>query len=339
MTAIDSPHRLVQAAINQLKQEKIEAVGRYLHPHNPDKALGAAESLAIRKAGLKLFSIWQTDAAGHTYFTEEQGGKDAQNAVRLAAEAGQPPGSPIFFRVDYDALPADHAAVISYFSSVRRMIRDYAVGVSGSYDIIELLASAGQADFFYQTSAWSSGKLSQKTHIYLLGRGTGTAETGNGSVRILRPGVFWDSPFKSQPTPKKDCRRSSENKASAISELMETIYRAAGYPLSQADLHSTLQTIEQNGHQNSAFSSRSRRYPGRLIRLGSKGRPVRYIQEAVGIPVDGVYGPKTKAAVESYQRRCRLYPDGIVGPITWRLLLKVLLFLYSLPYTFVFSYD
>lgn len=35
------------------------------------------------------------------------------------------------------------------------------------------------------------------------------------------------------------------------------------------------------------------------------------------LALDGKFGPKTKAAVESFQRSVELNPDGIVGPKTW----------------------
>jgi peptidoglycan hydrolase-like protein with peptidoglycan-binding domain len=52
-----------------------------------------------------------------------------------------------------------------------------------------------------------------------------------------------------------------------------------------------------------------RRHPG--------GNPVRVLQEALGIQVDGEYGPETKAAVRHFQETHGLEVDGVVGPQTW----------------------
>ncbi len=40
------------------------------------------------------------------------------------------------------------------------------------------------------------------------------------------------------------------------------------------------------------------------------------MQRALGVAVDGIYGPKTRAAVRAYQARHGLAVDGIVGPQT-----------------------
>jgi Transglycosylase-like domain/Putative peptidoglycan binding domain len=40
------------------------------------------------------------------------------------------------------------------------------------------------------------------------------------------------------------------------------------------------------------------------------------VQEALGVPADGVYGPQTRRAVRRFQRTNGLVVDGIVGPQT-----------------------
>lgn len=49
---------------------------------------------------------------------------------------------------------------------------------------------------------------------------------------------------------------------------------------------------------------------------GATGDKVRFVQWALGISVDGSFGPITLAAVKAFQRKHNLRVDGIVGPQT-----------------------
>ena len=53
-----------------------------------------------------------------------------------------------------------------------------------------------------------------------------------------------------------------------------------------------------------------------LVKVGSRGSVVKAVQRKVGATADGVFGPRTKAAVKRWQKRNRLVADGIVGPRT-----------------------
>ena len=76
-------------------------------------------------------------------------------------------------------------------------------------------------------------------------------------------------------------------------------------------------------------------YPGSPLSQGSTGPNVVIVQTSLNriaqnypaipkIPaVDGIYGPRTKASVETFQRVFGLTPDGIVGPATWYQLVRI----------------
>lgn len=50
-----------------------------------------------------------------------------------------------------------------------------------------------------------------------------------------------------------------------------------------------------------------------LIKVGSKGELVKDVQEIVGVPADGHFGPATEAAVKKWQAVNGLTADGLVG--------------------------
>ena len=69
-------------------------------------------------------------------------------------------------------------------------------------------------------------------------------------------------------------------------------------------------------------------YPGELLRLGSQGEDVMQVQEFINyiaqtfpeipqVPVNGVFGNQTQAAVLAFQRMEGIEESGAVGAITW----------------------
>jgi murein L,D-transpeptidase YcbB/YkuD len=77
------------------------------------------------------------------------------------------------------------------------------------------------------------------------------------------------------------------------------------------------------------------------VRQGSQGDAVRGVQEefrfrnlsgnpSQGLQVDGIFGPKTEAAVRGFQQALHqeipsVTVDGIVGPVTWQALVSGML--------------
>ena len=67
-----------------------------------------------------------------------------------------------------------------------------------------------------------------------------------------------------------------------------------------------------------------------LLKIGSTGADVKYLQTLLvklGFnpgPIDGIFGPKTDAAVRSFQKAYGLVVDGIVGTNTWAAINKAL---------------
>jgi len=66
--------------------------------------------------------------------------------------------------------------------------------------------------------------------------------------------------------------------------------------------------------------------PFPLVRRGDRDHPVRTLQHLLRarnhlVTVDGVFGPKTDAAIRAFQRDEHLAVDGLVGPDTWSALI------------------
>lgn len=62
--------------------------------------------------------------------------------------------------------------------------------------------------------------------------------------------------------------------------------------------------------------------PWPLVRRGDNVFPVRPLQQLLRarnhtVPVDGIFGPQTEAAVKAFQQNNGLTADGIVGKLTW----------------------
>ena len=66
-----------------------------------------------------------------------------------------------------------------------------------------------------------------------------------------------------------------------------------------------------------------------IVRQGDTGDAARTVQglcvarRTTGLAVDGVYGPYTVSAVKFLQSAARVPADGVVGPVTWRVLLGI----------------
>src|SRR5215469_9023877 len=66
--------------------------------------------------------------------------------------------------------------------------------------------------------------------------------------------------------------------------------------------------------------------PWPLVRKGDRQHPVKTLQSLLrarghNLVVDGIFGPKTDAAVRAFQQQQGLAVDGIVGPHTWSVLI------------------
>ncbi|MDD9149027.1 DUF1906 domain-containing protein [Sporolactobacillus sp. CQH2019] len=327
MKVIDCAAKLNERMIENLKQAGIGAVGRYLGDAGSWKSMGPSEAESILKAGLSIFSIWETAPTERAYFSARQGMRDAEAACRYARSIGQPQGTPIYFTVDYNAGTGDLEAIMAYFRAVKDAEKGYSAGVYGSFRVVEALGRTGLADFFFQTYAWSDGNLSAYAHLYQFQNDRPVAGIRVDFDKIIKSGGTWK-------------RAAQPAGAKAVSPLLP---KSAGYTVKSGDTLSAIgvrsgldyRLIKKwNGltsdtiypgqklklYRPAGSSMNTFPYPGRPLRRGSTGQDVVLVQKAVGARSDGIFGPRTEAAVKAFQLGRALVPDGIVGPRTWNLL-------------------
>jgi peptidoglycan hydrolase-like protein with peptidoglycan-binding domain len=58
-------------------------------------------------------------------------------------------------------------------------------------------------------------------------------------------------------------------------------------------------------------------YKAMVLRQGSRGTVVRVLQRALGVPADGAFGARTRAAVVAFQGRRGIARNGVVGLVMW----------------------
>ncbi|MDA8442852.1 MAG: DUF1906 domain-containing protein [Peptococcaceae bacterium] len=170
MEGMDCATRLTVKSATAVKSAGLIAVGRYLgyKTQSWGKTLTPDEVTAIHAAGLGLFLLWESNPTYAAYFTYAKGEADAKLAVEEADYLVAPQGNTIYFTVDFDAQPANMSAIIDYFRGVRAGITGrYKVGAYGSYSVLAALQnSTGAPDSYYQTYAWSGGKVFAANNIY-----------------------------------------------------------------------------------------------------------------------------------------------------------------------------
>ena len=165
---VDTAAKLTAKNCADLAAAGYAFVGRYLVPNQGAtawKALTREEAERITGAGLSILCVWETTEtrarAGYS-----AGCVDGAQAQALAREIGMPEDAIIYFAVDYDAQKADFEAIREYLRGARQNSGPWAVGVYGGYSLIEYMAAYGACRGFWQTLAWSYGKLSEHRTVY-----------------------------------------------------------------------------------------------------------------------------------------------------------------------------
>jgi hypothetical protein len=148
--------------LGELAASRVDFVARYYRePESRWPALSIGEAQLISSAGLKIVAVWESHSRNPAHFSYDSGFGDATAADQQAKAIGQPPGTAIYFAVDFDARGWSFDGVDAYFRGVQAGLAaagggspEYAVGVYGSGAVCDAVKHAGLARY-----AWLSNSI------------------------------------------------------------------------------------------------------------------------------------------------------------------------------------
>lgn len=151
--------------LNELKGSRVDFVARYYrNPASRWPALTASEAQRLSSLGLAIVAVWEGHSRDPRHFSYFSGYQDALIAQEQAKAIGQPPGTAIYFAVDFDAQLSSLAAVDEYFRGIAASLAagnggniDYKVGVYGSGAVCDTIKRNGLAQYCWLSNsiAWS----------------------------------------------------------------------------------------------------------------------------------------------------------------------------------------
>ena len=139
---------------------------RYV-PYQGDqgKGLKADELADLQANGIAVALVWET-TAGRMLDGYGAGVTDGTVALASAALLGFPKDRPIYFACDTDTTADQLASVRNYLDGAASVLGRARIGVYGEYDVIDHCLGTGAATWFWQTYAWSGGRLHPMAHLY-----------------------------------------------------------------------------------------------------------------------------------------------------------------------------
>lgn len=136
-------------------------VGRYFGYGS--KILEPDEAKAITGAGLRLLTVFENSAEDYLGGAEN-GTRYGQLAKEQAEALEMPKAGIIYFAIDTQ--PTDFDLTAEYLLAAEKAAAPYQIGVYGSFYTIEEMAKRGIGAAFWQSYAWSDGKLSDHSSVW-----------------------------------------------------------------------------------------------------------------------------------------------------------------------------
>jgi len=149
------------------------------------KPIDSAEIKDLRAHGIAIALVFETTRGRAVKGGVAGGAADARSAVSRMAAERIPATLPVYFAVDFDpaalaqqrfeagqapsvaaALAGIYAAIDDYLRGAASVIGLARTGVYGGIAIVNHCRAAGTAHWFWQTAAWSDGKVASSIHLY-----------------------------------------------------------------------------------------------------------------------------------------------------------------------------
>ncbi len=149
-----------------IKNAGKQFVVRYLWPDGEGgKGLDAAELADLVNNGLEIVLVYEAFAASPKEGAQT-GKAHAAAAQREINRLGLPAKSVVYFAADWDAQAGDQPAIDDYLRGAASVIGLERVGIYGSADVMQRTMASGTAKWFWQTYAWSRGRVQEGIHLY-----------------------------------------------------------------------------------------------------------------------------------------------------------------------------
>jgi hypothetical protein len=184
ITAFDT-NRDTRPFLPWLSAQGFKLALRYYTALQSPKRLLRAEAEALVRAGFTLGAVYQDSGTQAAHFGLDQGRAAGSRALRYAMEdIGQPPGSGIYFSIDFDVSKTElKNHVVPHFRGIREALTEagqnapsYRVGAYGSGLALKTLLDAGlielawlsmsmgfrESKSFFQSGRWN---LHQKLEV------------------------------------------------------------------------------------------------------------------------------------------------------------------------------
>lgn len=149
-----------------IKNAGKQFVVRYLFEDGQGgKGLDANELADLVNNGLEIVLVYEAFAASPKEGAQT-GKAHAAAAQREINRLGLPEKSVVYFAADWDAQAGDQPAIDDYLRGAASIIGLDRVGLYGSADVMQRTMQSGTAKWFWQTYAWSRGRVQEGIHLY-----------------------------------------------------------------------------------------------------------------------------------------------------------------------------